>query len=168
MRRAATFVEGFTVTALYSSPRRRALQSAQILVPHLTHRIDERLSEIDFGELEGLTYQDAAIRYPDVYQAWMQRPDAICFPGGESFARMQSRVTAAVTDLLRMHAGDSITVVAHGGVNRIVLGQALGLATHQLFELRQDYGAINLVEYCDGTPAVRLLNTTPAQRVQRC
>jgi len=168
MRRAAQLLRPFRVRALYCSPRRRALDSARIVLPHLEPRIDARLSEIDFGAMEGLTYEDAAIRFANVYRVWMQRPTDVCFPEGESFSAMYKRVTKAIDALIPKHTGLSIAIVAHAGVNRIILTRAAGLPKHRMFDCQQPYGAVNVIDYCRGKSRVRLINATDPQGCREC
>lgn len=147
--------------AVYASPRRRAVESARLLAAAPV--VDERLAEIDFGELEGLTYEEARERHPEVYAAWMAHPTDVTFPGGESFARMRARVLLSYDEIRRRHRheGGNVFVVAHGGVNRILLAEALGVPRENLFRIGQAYGSVSIIDYVDATPIVSLLNREP-------
>src|SRR5215469_16199381 len=100
---------GETIHAIYSSPRRRALESAAILAGPLrvTVKIEERFREIDFGELEGRLYDEIAQEYPEVYRQWMGHPTETQFPNGENFAQMQARVIEAAHELYARHRGET-------------------------------------------------------------
>src|SRR5262249_3308500 len=87
--------------AVYASPRRRAVETAAALRPGLS--VDERLRELDFGELEGRTYDETAAARPDFYRRWMETPTEVRFPGGESFADLRARALDAVADLRTRH-----------------------------------------------------------------
>jgi alpha-ribazole phosphatase len=89
-------------------------------------------------------------------------PTETQFPGGESFREMHARVIAATRDLRSRHAGQSIALVTHGGVIRIILADALGMEAANLFRIGQRYGAINAVRYFGETPIVELVNAEPA------
>jgi broad specificity phosphatase PhoE len=117
MRRVARLLESAPLAAVYCSPRRRARESGEILAaPHgLAPRPENRFREIDFGSLEGLTYDEAAERFPEVYKAWMERPTEVEFPGGESLSAMRGRVVAAAGELMGRHGGHTIAIVSHGG-----------------------------------------------------
>lgn len=145
--------------AVYSSPLRRAIESAVCLTGAAARPIiDDRFRELDFGVIEGLMYDEVERAYPAVFQAWMQRPTEVTCPGGESVAAMAARVREAVADLLRARPNQTTVVVSHGGVNRIVLADALGLPLASMFRLGQDYACFNVVEYCNGHTAVRAMN----------
>lgn len=159
-RDAAAQIPENTLSAIYSSPRRRCTQTAEILRhrhPCPLETIDA-LSEINFGIFEGRTYDDIAATHPDVYRQWMDHPTEVAFPGGESFGEMQCRVLEAVDRLLAIHKGSSFAIVAHGGVNRIVIAQALGMPRENIFRIAQRYGALNLIRYLGDYPSVELLN----------
>jgi len=157
---AAQALSGKPLAAVYSSPRRRARQSAEFLgtAKGMAVQILEGLCEIDFGDFEGLTYEEIERQYPEQYQRWMTRPTEIHFPGGESFAQMQTRVIATTTKLCQRHQGQSIAIVSHGGVNRIILAEALGMPPTHIFRIAQRYAGLNLVSYYEGVPTVELVN----------
>jgi alpha-ribazole phosphatase len=149
------------LSATYSSPARRAVESASLrgsAVPAL--RIDEGLCEIDFGEFEGLAYCEIEKRYPDTYSEWMTRPTDVTFPGGESFAAMAVRVRDALDRIRAAHAGETVAIVSHGGVNRIALAAALDLEPRRIFRLAQAYACINVIDYVGAEPLIRLVNGT--------
>ena len=68
--------------AVYASPRLRALETAVAVAGNLDVVIDDDLREIDFGELEGRSYDEIAATDPELYRAWMERPTTVRFPGG--------------------------------------------------------------------------------------
>ena len=147
--------------AVSSSPCRRAVESAS-LRPEATPAatIDERLREIDFGEFEGLTCHDIAVRYPEAYSGWMSRPTEVTFPGGESFTAMSTRVRDALEQIRRRHTGKTVAVVSHGGVNRVALAAALDLDAGRIFRLAQSYACANVIDYIGEEPLVHVMNVT--------
>ena len=145
-----------TLDAVYTSPRRRARESAEILSGEIV--VDRRLSEIDFGALEGLTYEEAAERFPDLYQRWMRQPTEVKFPGGEGFAEMKVRVLDAISVIRNMHSDETVAIVSHGGVNRIVLAEALAIDARSIFHMDQSHAGVNIVDDFDDYSVVRLMN----------
>jgi alpha-ribazole phosphatase/probable phosphoglycerate mutase len=136
---------------VYSSPRRRALETAAAISPNVV--VDDDLRELDFGELEGRTYDEIAASEPELYRAWMERPTTVEFPGGESFPVLQRRVVAA----LKRIEGQAI-VVTHGGVIRTALAHWLSMPDEAIFRFALDYCGVTIVDRLDGTPVVRLVN----------
>ena len=152
-----------TFTAIYTSPRQRCRQAAQILAAGRTCPVETKaaLRELDFGQFEGRTYDEIAALYPDLYQQWMERPTETQFPGGESYGEMHARVMAITRDLPSRHAGQSIALVTHGGVIRIILADALGMDSGNIFRIGQRYGAINVVRYFGESAIVEMVNAQP-------
>lgn len=147
------------LAAIYSSPRRRCLEAAEILaVGRGPVRILDALRELDFGQFEGRRYDEIAELYPALYRQWMDHPTEVQFPGGESFQAMRARVIEAASGLRARHAGESLALVTHGGVNRILLAEALRIDPADIFRIAQRYGAINLIRYFDDEPVVELVN----------
>ena len=145
--------------AIYTSPRTRAVESARIVATGRGITTVPEFREIDFGDFEGLTYDEIALRYPDLYRQWMEHPTEIQFPNGESFAAMQSRVLDAFSRICSAHANETVAIVSHGGVNRIVIAWALQMPNECLFRLAQGHAALNLVTITEGVPALELLNS---------
>jgi len=160
MQRTSGLLQHLSAAAIYASPRRRALDSAGALDVAAPTLVDDRLREIDFGLLEGLTYQDVADRYPGVWRLWMQQPIDVAFPDGERFADFSARVDQALADLAERHHGEAIVIVAHGGVNRLVLARALGLDLRHMFRLQQTCGAVSLIDFYDDQAVVQVMNAT--------
>lgn len=163
MEQAAEYLRVEPIAAIYCSPRARALESARVLAAAQASPIEivEDLGEIDFGDFEGLAYDEIAARYPDLYRQWMEKPTEVRFPNGESFPEMRVRVLSAFDTIQREREGQTAAIVSHGGVNRILLAWALQTPDHCLFRLAQDHAAINLLTLAEGIPSVQLLNYHP-------
>lgn len=165
MRRARRLLRHTPLSVIYSSPSRRARASADVLADRRRPvRLDDRLREIDFGELEGLAYDDIARRFPGTYREWMDRPTDVVFPGGESFAAMASRVRGALDHIRQAHEGEAVAVVSHGGVNRIAVAAALELPPRRIFRLDQAYACVNVIDYLGDEPLVRVVNAVAGRR----
>lgn len=157
---AADFLRDERFVAIYVSPRKRTRESGAILAQGRCCgiTIEDRLCEIDFGDFEGRTYDEIAAASPDVYRQWMEHPTETQFPNGESFSHMRDRVLQAFHDILQRHHGESLAIVSHGGVNRILLADALGVPAPNIFRIAQQYAAVSRISYIDGYPLVELVN----------
>ncbi len=151
------------ITAIYSSPSRRAVESAGPRPDTIALSIDDGLREIDFGAFEGLAFDEIAVRHPREYEEWMTRPTEVTFPRGESFAMMSARVRAALERIRQIHRGGTVVVVAHAGVNRVALAAALDLDPRRIFRLDQAFACLNVIDYAGEEPIVRLMNATVPQ-----
>src|SRR5262249_18315875 len=131
----------------YCSPMLRAVQTAAIVAaPHgISPQPLEALTECDVGRWEGLDWQ--AIRYLDAesYYRFTANPAEHGYPGGESFADVFRRAAGALEELLKVHAGHSILVVAHHVVNRTYLAGLLGLSPDQARQVTLDNCGISVV-----------------------
>lgn len=160
MAEAAECLKEEPLSVIYTSPRSRAIEGARILAAGHSCLVDVMpdLREIDFGDFEGLAYDEIAARHPHLYRQWMEAPTEVKFPNGESFSEMRARVLRAFESIQREREERTVAIVSHGGVNRIILAWALQMPAGCLFRLAQDYGAINLLTLENGLPSVQLVN----------
>jgi alpha-ribazole phosphatase len=162
MAETAAALASYTDAVIVSSDSQRAVESAEVVAgPKRGILSDPRLREIDFGAADGLTYREIEERYPDLFREWMQRPTEVTFPDAEPFAAMTARVRGAIADLQSARRHAATVVVSHGGVNRIVLADALGLPLPAMFRIGQDYGGISVIDYFEGGAVVRMMNAHP-------
>jgi broad specificity phosphatase PhoE len=140
---------------VYTSPARRALETAARLGSEPV--VEHDLRELDFGEAEGLRYEEAAERWPDLYDEWLQAPTRVSFPGGERFTDFRARVLAALNDV----AAPAV-VVTHAGVIRTALAHWLSIPDEAFFRIDQGYGRVTVVDWHEETPVVRVVNGSPA------
>jgi alpha-ribazole phosphatase len=153
-------IRNLRADALYTSPLKRAVESARIVSDCLGLEpiSTDELREINFGAFEGLTYEEVEKRYPEDYKLWMERPTEITFPQGESFAQMKARVLRFRQCLLNTHNSKTVVVISHGGANRILLADALAIPDSMIFRIDQAYAALSIIDYLPGSPMVRLIN----------
>jgi alpha-ribazole phosphatase len=157
---AAEYLAREPLTAIYTSSLSRAIESARIIAASRSRpiHIAPDLREMNFGDLEGLTYDEIATRHPEIYRQWVNTPTEALFPNGESFSEMRARVLRAFAAIQAETEGHTVAIVTHGGVIRILIAWALQMPDKCLFRLAQDHGAISLLTITDGFPVVQLLN----------
>lgn len=148
--------------AVYASDLRRALETASIIArPHdLDVQTLPELREINFGAWEGLTYNEIRGRFSDLVDSWHASPATIQIPDGETFQDLASRAYGAVEDLVKKHDSATIAVVAHGGTIRAIVCALLGIDLNHLFRIRQDNGALNIIDFYENYGILSLLNDT--------
>lgn len=120
---------GEAFDAILSSDLERALQTARPIVRHPGQTIvrDTRLRERPLGVLQGLTGEEAAMRQPQAWQAFMARNPEAALEGGETLAEFSQRVAGLIDELLRAHTGSRLLLVTHGGVLDAVYRHATGI-----------------------------------------
>lgn len=137
------------VQAVYSSPLRRALETARLIAEAHGLRVvtDDRLKELNQGVLEGLTYEMMRAKYGDLLKEWREKPATLKMPEGESMEELQARCWDLVQKLPQEHPNGTVVVVSHGFAIRSVLCKVIGLDLNNFRRLRQSVGARNLVEF---------------------
>ncbi len=161
MHRLAGLLADKPVRAVYSSDLIRSLKGAEIISGRLgLSPVPMRsLRERSVGSWEGMTAEEIQQRYPEAYRAW--RADLLNFrpPGGECLEDVRSRILPEYRRIVAAHPGEEIAMLLHGGVNRVILADALGVPPLNLFRIDQSFGALNIIEhYGDGMSVVKLVN----------
>jgi len=148
------------IEAVYASDLARSRRSAELVAAPLglTPVIIPAFREMAMGRWELLTHKEITAREPERFKEWMANLGTLPFPDGESLLDLRARVMPALASLLERHAGGRFALVAHGGPNRVILSGALGMPLDRIISLGQNYGALNLLEYRDGTAVVHRLN----------
>jgi len=161
--RLASRLEVERLARVYASPLRRALDTARIIAESHDVPVEPAGSfvEIHFGDFEGLTYDEIQARFPEAFQLWMEQPANVQFPNGECFQDMRVRVLRAMDSVVAYHPAESVAIVTHAGVIRLLIAEALSIPHSQIFRLAQDYAALNRIDYFDHGPVVQLMNSQP-------
>lgn len=121
-----------------SSPLLRCAEFAAELAASLDlpMETEERFKEIGFGEWEGRTAEELMQSAPGCLDLFWRDPAHYTPPGGEALDAFAARVTASWIDTLARHAGKKILLVAHGGVNRVILCHVLQIPLQNMFRLQ--------------------------------
>jgi len=159
----------WTPAALYASPLSRCRATAEAIGRPfgLTPTPVPGLVDIDYGDWQGLTPDEARSKWPEPLDTWYRAPHWAAIPGGESLQDVLARIVAALRDVNGRHPRDTVVVVAHDSVNRIILLHALDLPLSRYRRLGQDPGAINEIDFSEGEFAVRSVNGTYHLKEQR-
>lgn len=161
MHRLAGLLAGKPIAAVYCSDLIRSVKGAEIISKStgIAYTAVRQLRERSVGAWEGLTAEEIKQRYPGEYRAW--RADLLNYrpPKGESVHDVRDRIIPAYTKLLKTHAGQEVAMLLHGGVNRVIIADAIGLDLKNLFRIEQSFGALNIIEYFeDGMAVAGLVN----------
>jgi broad specificity phosphatase PhoE len=146
--------------AVYTSPLGRCCETgAAIAAPfRLEPQPIDGLADIDYGEWQGLTRDQAKKRWPDETELWFRVPHLAAIPGGETLAVVLSRASAALRDVLRHHPDQTVVLVGHDSVNRVLLLFTLELPLSRYWHLRQDPCGINELIFDNGSFVVGSIN----------
>jgi broad specificity phosphatase PhoE len=131
--------------AVYTSPLGRAVQTAEPIAEAQgvqVHLLDG-LMDISFGEWAGKPLSEVEHIWPERFETWFAAPHTVRFPGGEELADVLERVTGALEEVTRRHEGETLALVAHTVVNRVLLCAVLGVGNEHFWQLAQDTCAVN-------------------------
>ena len=157
----AQALAGTSAAAVYTSPLERARTSAEVIAkPHrLEAIIEPDFREMAFGAWEGLTRDEMATRFPAEAVAWASTPHVLTPPQGEPLAAVDSRVRAALAALFERHRGDTVILVSHAIVMRLIVLAALGLGPERLWSVDASPAGITEIDYQEDWATVHRLNT---------
>jgi broad specificity phosphatase PhoE len=152
------------ITACYSSPLSRTLETAQLVVGTRDLRIETRdgLREISHGHWEGLTRREVEARHPDEYAAWEEDPFTFAPAGGESGVAVLARALPVIREIVTTHPGRRVLVVSHKATIRLLLSSLLGFdARGYRDRLDQAPACLNVLDFRDAVRArLMLFNDT--------
>lgn len=149
------------LTAIYSSDLYRCRVAADqiALLQEADPLYCSELRELNVGDWEGIPWEQLQRHYPELWQARLADIVNVAPPAGETVLQMAQRVRPLIRRIISDHAGGEIVIVGHGGVNRVILLDAIGAPLECLFRIEQDYGCHNIIDYfTDGIATVKTLN----------
>jgi len=134
--------------AVYSSPLSRAVKTAEAIAKHfnLPVQVHPGLADIDYGAWQGLTPDEARQGWPEQVDHWYNHPEIAHIPGGETLADLRARAMQTINELATRHAGETVVLVGHTVINRMILLGVLGLGNARFWHIQQDTCAINVFE----------------------
>jgi alpha-ribazole phosphatase/probable phosphoglycerate mutase len=148
--------------AIYSSDLERTRTSARLLgEPHNLEPVTfPELRELCFGNWEGLSVVEVEKRFPNQLKERMKNIETFQVEGGETFRQLQDRVIPRFEEIVARHQNEQVALVCHGGVNRVIFSHLLEIPIERIFRAKQEYAALNIIQYFGGEPVVELLGGT--------
>lgn len=144
----AKYLSDIKIDAIYSSPLKRALTTAEIIANYhkLKVEIAPGLIDFDYGEWQGLPHQEVRDKYRRLYAQWISRPDRVKMPAGESLDEVRKRATSVVDGIIAKYEG-SVVLVSHRVVNKVLICALLGLDNSHFWNIKQDTCGITSFTY---------------------
>jgi len=151
----------FNVKCIYSSPLKRALETAQVIGRKLNidTEIDDNLIDFNFGKWQGLTIKEVEEQFPELYEGWLRSPQMIKIPDGEDLGLIRKRVSKVLNKLIE-YKENNVVIVSHRVILKILICTALSLDNSYFWRIIQDVGAISILDNKDGQFSLSLLNDT--------
>lgn len=149
-------------SAIYTSPLSRGVDTGTEVAAATGATAEARdgLQDIDYGKWQGLTHDEVSRQWQEQHHIWLTAPDFAEIPGGESLADVLARGTRLLADVLQRHANNTVVLVGHDSINRVLLLQMLGLPLSCYWRLKQEPCCINEITHEDGLFTFHRLNET--------
>ena len=153
---------GEKIDAVYSSDLKRASETAAIISSG--HEMDiatcSELREVNYGDIEGLTYDEISRLYPEVAETVANFNLRLDFPGGESFKEFITRVSKFLGKLKKHSPSQTLLVVSHSGPLRVLICRLLGIDLSYWWQIRFDNASLSIVKIHPRGAVINLLNDT--------
>jgi broad specificity phosphatase PhoE len=145
------YLSNWKLEAIYSSPLKRALDTANIVARYqkIGVYVAEGFIDFDYGKWQSLPEEEAKRLYPTLHNEWHNNPHKVKMPGGESLEDVRKRAIEVVNDVLSKYQG-SILLVSHRVVIKVLICSLLGLDNSHFWNINQDVGGITIFNYVDG------------------
>ena len=144
----AEYLSDVKIEAIYSSPLKRALKTAEIIAGH--HRLAVEtapgLIDLDYGKWQGLAHQEVKDKYKALYAEWTGKPDRVTMPEGESLNDVRKRAVAVVDEVTARYKG-TVILASHRVVNKVLICALLGLDNSHFWNIRQDTCGLTTFTY---------------------
>ena len=139
-----------TIAAVYSSPLKRALQTAEMIARHHDVKVEvsPQLIDLDYGEWQGLSHETVRDRYGQFYHEWLNSPQLVKMPAGESLGDVRKRAISLVEDITAKVEG-AIVLVSHRVVHKVLICALLALDISHFWNIRIDTAGISVFAYED-------------------
>jgi broad specificity phosphatase PhoE len=159
----ALYLKRCGIEALYASPMKRVRQTLVPVVAQLgiQAEICHDLSEVDFGDWTGLSWQQVQEQYGISAFEWLDKLERATIPNGECGRRFRARVEPCLRRILEASAGRSIAVVCHGGVIRMILSILLDMPLPKTAAFEIDYASLTEIHLHPHRNEVQMLNFAP-------
>ncbi|MGA8140290.1 MAG: histidine phosphatase family protein [Desulfobaccales bacterium] len=161
-RLAGEWLNGEAIQAAYCSPLSRARDTAEAIARHHDLPVEDLpgLSDLCYGDWEGLPLTEVKVKYADLYQRWETAPHTVRFPQGETLEEVKQRGLAAVAAVLARHPDQTVLLAAHRAVNKVLIAAFIGLDNSHFWRIGQDTTAINRFHWTGGAWQIVSLNGT--------
>ncbi len=144
----AEYLTDLKLDAIYSSPLKRALTTAEIIASY--HKLDVEITpgliDLDYGKWQGLPHQEVIDKYKELYTEWIDSPDKVKIPAGESLNDVRQRAIGVVDSVIAKYEG-TVVLVSHRVVNKVLICALLGLDNSHFWNIRQDTCGITTFTY---------------------
>jgi broad specificity phosphatase PhoE len=154
---------GWKPVAVYTSPMQRCVVTGGKIAAAcgVKAELREGLADLDYGAWQMRTHDEVSAATPDAYRQWRSAPQFTRFPGGESLQDVVARTADVLREMLERYPGETVVLVGHDSVNRVLLMQLLDMPLSAYWRLVQDPCTLNEIEVlAAGDVRVQRINDT--------
>ncbi len=150
------------ISKIYCSDLKRSRKSAEIVANHTGSPIFQHreLRELAQGIWEGLTLEEVFEKYPDMVKERFRDFVNYRVPGGESIIDGERRATPLLNSIIQENQGKTVAIVAHSGINSIMITKLLGMPFELIMKMRSNYGSLSIVDVYETDVILRLFNAS--------
>ena len=138
------YFSGLQVERVFSSPLKRAAETAAICFPGRAIELQELVNNLDLGRWTGRGKKEIARDEPEAWRRWLEEPEKMSFPGGESLAAVKARARH-FNRLLAAANEERIAVVSHRSVLKALLAESLGLGEKWFWKFHLDNASVTVL-----------------------
>ena len=160
--RLGLYLKETKINAVYSSPLKRALITAQAIAGHhqLSVQVEPALREIDAGEFEGVYIDEPGTKFSEFINRLRQNGGTEKLPGGESMSDLADRVWSTIQHIIVRHEQQAAIVVSHYFVNAVTIGKALDVPLNCISRIRLQPSSISILDFEDSIPRLVTMGDT--------
>ena len=144
------------IDKVYTSDRKRAIQTARIIFKKARIEKIPDLREVHFGVFEGLTYKEIMAKYPVIYKKWLKDPFSVRPPKGEHIQDFKKRIVTALHRIVKLNKNKTVAVFTHGGAISIYMGHLL--KSGKFWEQIPQSASVSILEFKGKKPKIKLFN----------
>lgn len=150
------------ISAIYSSPLRRALDTAQAIADshQMTVQVEPNLRELEVGELEGVSISELGTNFSHFLVQWQGKRGSVKMPGGESLDELGDRVGLVIQRIIEKHKNEVVAVVSHFFTTVTAICRSLDLPMNHIERIRVQPSSISILDFEGGRPCLVLLSDT--------
>ncbi len=163
---AGEMIKSLNISAIYSSPIDRAMQTAEIVGKHCGIKpiSDDRLIELDMGKFTMMPYNEIFEKHGNVFLKFYDGNPAIKENNVETFAEVKDRISEIVNFVIEKHHNENVVLVTHMDPIKAILSIVLNLRPENLFELIIANASLTIIKNYDGKLSLTAINAMDPER----
>jgi broad specificity phosphatase PhoE len=147
---------------VYTSPLARCVDTGAAIASasRVSSQILPDLADLDYGNWQGKTHDEARAADAATFATWLETPERVTFPAGESLQDVATRTARALQSVREGVGSETVVLVGHDSVNRVMLSQCLNMPLSAYWRIVQDPCCINEIELDAHGIRLRRMNDT--------